>query len=148
MDPRHARELFELRAPLEGLVAGLAALRRTEAQLAELQVVVAAGLAAAMSGRLDELPPLNTRFHQALAEAADNELLTATLAKLSDIIRWVYAAGIKARAAESWREHAELAAAVAAGDRDRAESLGASHIAAAAAGYGLDAALLRPFART
>lgn len=145
MDPRHAGELFEIRAPLEGLVAGLAAVRRTEAQLAELRYVVDAGVAAASAGRLDELPELNTRFHQTLAEAADNELLTATLGKLSDIIRWVYAARIAARAGESWREHAELVDAIAAGDRDLAERRGAAHIVAAAAGYGLDTSMLRPF---
>lgn len=145
MDARDVAELFEMRAPLEGLVAGLAAERRTDRQLEELRRVVEAGSAAVADRRLDELPALNTRFHHALADAAGNQLLSATLGRLSDIIRWVYAAGIAARAGESWREHAELTDAIAAGDRARAERVGVAHIVAAAAGYGVDASMLRPF---
>ena len=43
IDADRAGELFELRAPLEGLVAGLAAQRRTAAQLERLDDLVAAG---------------------------------------------------------------------------------------------------------
>lgn len=138
MDARRARELFELRAPLERLVAGLAAERRTATQLDRMRAVVDNGRAAARAGRLDELPVLNTEFHSTLAAAAENELLAVTLAKLSDIIRWVYAARISARSEQSWNEHAAIVDAVADGDRERAERCGADHIAAAAAGYGLE----------
>jgi DNA-binding GntR family transcriptional regulator len=135
IDAVGAAELFELRAPLEGLVAGLAARRRSPAQLDRLHELVAAGRNAAAGGRLHELPELNTRFHAALAEAAGNELLRSTLGRLSDIIRWIYSARISQRSARSWDEHAAIVDAVAAGDAEQARRRGEDHIAAAAAAY-------------
>jgi len=135
MNAQWAGELFEVRAPLEGLVARLAAQRRTPADLVHLRDVLGAGTAAAAEGRLDELPALNTEFHMSLAAAAGNELLAGTLARLSDIIRWVYAARISMRSTRSWDEHAAIVAAVADRDAERAERCGAEHISAAAAAY-------------
>ena len=135
MDTRRARDLFEVRAPLEGLVAHLAADRRTHAQLARLRSVLEAGNAAVAAGRIDDLPALNTEFHTTLAAAADNQLLASTLGRLSDIIRWVYAARIQRRSQRSWCEHAGIVEAVAAGDGARAERCGFDHIVAAAAAY-------------
>ncbi|MEJ7720587.1 MAG: FCD domain-containing protein [Ilumatobacteraceae bacterium] len=93
------------------------------------------GNAAVAAGRIDDLPALNTEFHTTLAAAADNELLASTLARLSDIIRWVYAARIQRRSQRSWCEHAGIVEAVAAGDGARAERCGFDHIVAAAAAY-------------
>jgi DNA-binding GntR family transcriptional regulator len=138
MDGVRARELFELRAPLEGLVAGLAAQRRSPAQVARLREIVAAGRRAAVEERLHDLPLLNTEFHEALAEAAGNELLRTTLGRLSDIIRWIYAARISRRSTMSWGEHAAIVDAVADGDVRRARRCGEQHIAAAAAAYQRD----------
>jgi DNA-binding GntR family transcriptional regulator len=135
IDARRTRELFELRGPLEGLVARLAAERRTDADVAQLRLVVDRGLTAVDSGRIDELPGLNTEFHAALAAAADNELLAGTLARLSDIIRWVYAARISARSAQSWAEHAAIVDAIAAGDPEAAYRRGIEHIANASAAH-------------
>jgi DNA-binding GntR family transcriptional regulator len=135
MDGDRARELFELRGPLEGLVAGLAAQRRSSAHLVRLREIVAAGRRAVAEERLQDLPLLNTEFHEALAEAADNELLRTTLGRLSDIIRWLYAARISRRSTKSWDEHAAIVDAVADGDVPRAQRCGEQHIAAAAAAY-------------
>lgn len=135
IDAASASELFELRGPLEGLVAGLAAERRTANHVDRLRSVLDAGRGAAADGRLHELPTLNTEFHAALADAAGNELLRGTLARLSDIIRWIYSARISQRSARSWDEHAAILDAVAAGDRDLARRCGEDHIAAAATAY-------------
>jgi DNA-binding GntR family transcriptional regulator len=135
IDAARAAELFELRVPLEGLVAGLAAQRHSLTQLDRLRHVVTAGRAAAEARRLHELPALNTEFHAALAEAAGNELLRATLARLSDLIRWIYSARISRRAGESWEEHAAIVEAIAAGDAELARRCGETHIAAAAIAY-------------
>jgi DNA-binding GntR family transcriptional regulator len=135
IDATSAAELFELRGPLEGLVAGLAAERRQAGHLQHLRSVLDAGRDAVDRERLHELPALNTEFHAALAEAAGNELLRSTLARLSDIIRWIYSARISERSARSWDEHAAIVDAVAAGDSERARTCGQDHIAAAAAAY-------------
>jgi DNA-binding GntR family transcriptional regulator len=135
IDGARARELFELRAPLEGLVAGLAAARRTPEHVARLVEIVAAGRSAAADQRLAELPALNTEFHETMALAAGNELLHGTLSRLSDLIRWVYSARISQRSMTSWDEHAAIVDAISDGDVERARRCGESHIAAAASAY-------------
>lgn len=136
IDQRRAVELFELRGPLEGLVARLAARRASAADVAGLRRVIAAADDAIGGGHLELLPALNSEFHGRLAAAAANELLAETLAHLSDVIRWVYAARIVDRAEQSWREHAGIVDAVASRDEDAAERLGRAHIVAASAVYG------------
>lgn len=128
-----ARELFEVREALEGLVARLAAQRRTETEIAELREAVAGGLEIAAGGHLTELPARNTQFHALLARAARNEMLAETIRRSQDMIEWIYAEGIRRRAPDSWAEHAQLAEAVAHGDADAAERIARSHIAAAQA---------------
>ena len=109
------------------------------APVAELVVydfgAVSVGFSIPLAGPLDELPALNTEFHAALAAAADNELLAGTLGRLSDIIRWVYAARISQRSERSWAEHAAIVAAVAAQDPELAHRCGTDHIARASAAY-------------
>src|SRR5688572_3404540 len=80
----HARagELFEVREVLEGLVASLAATRRTDAELAAMWAIVAEGRASAADSDLAALPALNTRFHTLLATTARNAMLAETIEHL------------------------------------------------------------------
>lgn len=135
LTPRRTDDLFAVRRALEGLVAALAAERRTPAQLAELTAIVDRGMACTASGELDELPALNTRFHGLLAEAADNQILSDTLERLTHVIQWIYTSGIAARSQGSWSEHATIVAAIAAGDAEAAEREAKVHIAAAHAAF-------------
>lgn len=125
---RKARELFEVREALEGLVSRLAAERRTPAQLAELEELVATGTRAAEVGDLAALPLLNTRFHQRLADAAANDLLAEELARLQHVVEWVYTSRIHQRSEFSWSEHADIVAAIAAQDPEQALAAAARHI--------------------
>lgn len=133
LSPTEAHELFEVREALEGLAARLAARRRTETEIAELQDTVAEGLERAASADLSGLPTLNTRFHAVLATAARNDHLADTIRRSQHMIEWIYADGIRRRAPNSWAEHARLADAVARGDEVEAERLARAHIAAAQA---------------
>lgn len=130
-----ANELFEVREALEGLVARLAATRRTAAQLAELQDLVAQGLVAAASHQHERLPGLNTRFHQALSEAAGNAMLADSIERLGHIIEWVYTRSIVGRSAQSWAEHERIVDAIARGDAAEAQQSAAEHISAARVAY-------------
>jgi DNA-binding GntR family transcriptional regulator len=128
LTPQRTDDLFEVRQTLEGLVAALAAQRRTDEQLAELTEIVGRGLAASKSGELDELPALNTRFHRILAEADGNQLLTDTLERLAHVIQWVYTSRIALRSQRSWSEHERILHAIAAGDATGAEQEARIHI--------------------
>lgn len=135
MSAERAVELFEVREALEGLVARLAAERRSELQLAAMRDVVAAGAAAAESNDLGALPALNTQFHHGLCEAAGNHLLSDTIEHMGHVIEWVYARRIAARASRSWDEHLDIVEAIAARDGEAARRLACAHIAAARDAY-------------
>lgn len=131
VDTRRAAEIFEVRGALEGLVAELAAARRTDESVVQLRAIIAEGQLAADTGALIQLPQLNTRFHGHLAAMADNALLAGMLDQLSGIVRWIYAERIAERVRGSWHEHTLISEAVAAGDGQLARQLALDHVASA-----------------
>lgn len=131
LDASEVAHLLEVRGALEELAAALAARRRTDAELGELDDLVAKGRALAEAGDLSELPPLNTRFHHLLAEASGNPQLEALIRPLRDRLQWVYATRVHTRGPASWEEHAAIAAAIADRDEVRARELAGTHIARA-----------------
>jgi DNA-binding GntR family transcriptional regulator len=128
IDARRAAEIFEVRAALEGLMAQLAATKRTDDTVAELRAIVTEGQEAGDAGELSRLPHLNTRFHEHLALMAENALLATMLSQVSGIVRWIYAERIEQRVLGSWHEHTLICEAVAAGDTDRARQLAIDHV--------------------
>lgn len=135
LDTEEVAQLLEVRGALEELAAGLAARRRSPAQVVELTDLVAKGRSAAAGGDVGELPALNTRFHQLLAEAAANPQLDAVIGPLRDRIQWVYSARVRERAPASWEEHAAIAQAIADRDEARARRLAGAHIATATTAF-------------
>jgi DNA-binding GntR family transcriptional regulator len=129
ISPERATDLFELREALEGMVARLAAARRTPEQLAQLEQAAARGTEAAAAGDLAALPALNTRFHALLSAAANSSMLAETVERMSQLIQWVYRRRITERSLLSWREHERIVAAIADGDADRACTEACHHIA-------------------
>jgi DNA-binding GntR family transcriptional regulator len=130
-----AGELFEVREVLEGLVASLAAARRTDAEVAAMRAVVEEGRDTARRGDLAALPALNTRFHTLLAASARNAMLAETIEHLRHLIEWIYSQRIAQRAPRSWQEHSRIVDAIAGGDADDAERVARAHIAMARAAY-------------
>ena len=125
---KQADDLFVMRLTLEGLVARLAAEHRTEEQLRTLDEVCEAGLVAATQQRTEDLPALNTAFHEALADAADNTLLAEHLSTMSTMIQWAYAKRIRERLTDSWGEHRAIVDAVAVRDAVAAEAAAQLHV--------------------
>ncbi|MFC5751412.1 GntR family transcriptional regulator [Actinomadura rugatobispora] len=132
-----AADLLAVRGLLEPLCAVRAAARRTPEQLGRLKELVLLGQDAVREGRLDEVTRLNSRFHEVLAEASGSATLKQLITQLSQKIAWVYAVELPRRAHDSWDEHAEICAAVEAGDADRARAVVERHIARAESAYRL-----------
>jgi DNA-binding GntR family transcriptional regulator len=135
MSAKQANDLFEVRLLLEGQVASLAAERRTDENLRDLRETADRGLAAALAGNVDQLPALNTRFHNLLADTADNDYLTETLSRLSNIIQWVYSRRIIERSTDSWKEHLRIVDAIEQMDPVAAKAAAHDHITRAWAAY-------------
>lgn len=135
ISPERANDLFELREALEGMVARLAAQRRTPEQLLDLQRLVRLGAEAADAGDVASLPNLNTDFHRLLGDAANNSMLADTVERMSQLIQWVYTKRITQRGSKSWTEHQRIVDAIADGDAARAFNEACQHIANARRAY-------------
>jgi len=125
--PLHA--LLEARELVEPLCAGLAASRRSEEQLAELEAIHER-LAAARSQA--DAEPENIRWHVAVARASGNELLASFVEGLAGVRK----AGTENRhlsarmRVQVVEAHAAIMAAIRAGDADAASRRMRRHITA------------------
>ena len=123
-----AADVFEVREALEGLVAKLAARRRTPEQLAELDQVIEQGRQVLATDDLSSLPELNSRFHRLLTECAASPTLDELLDGLTHLIEWLYTRRVRERGMWTWDEHVAIAAAISEGDTARAHDLACQHI--------------------
>jgi DNA-binding GntR family transcriptional regulator len=133
--PESVAELVEVRALLEGLNARLAAQRHDPEIVAELQDTLARGNAAAQAGTAEELARLNAEFHERLAEASRNAVLSEVMRGLRERTSIAFAINGRSRAREDWEEHAGILAAVIAGDAELAALLANRHVQNAAAAF-------------
>jgi DNA-binding GntR family transcriptional regulator len=123
-------ELSELRLPLEGLAARLAAERATPDDL-----VVLDSLCREQASLADDEPrhlfDLDHRFHQAIAAAAHNRYLATTLEQFFGLARrlWFMALPKLTSLPGAVEAHVALVEAIKAGDADRAEALMREHVA-------------------
>lgn len=123
-----AADVVELRAALEGFSARLAA-RRLEPDAGEaLARVLARGEEAAARGDIEELHQLNDQFHGQLANAGSNRVLADFMRTLRAKTHWLFASVSRARAEESWREHAAILRAVLDRDEEMAALLASRHV--------------------
>jgi DNA-binding GntR family transcriptional regulator len=134
--PELLAELVEVRTLLEALNARLAARRHDPEIVALLQDTLRRGNEAAQSGTADQLAQLNAEFHERLAEASRNSVLSDIMRSLRERTGLAFSINGRARAREDWKEHAGVLAAVIEGDEEIAALLAARHVKNAAAAFG------------
>ncbi|WP_439400001.1 GntR family transcriptional regulator (plasmid) [Bradyrhizobium sp. PMVTL-01] len=135
LDVGFVRNLYEIRAMLDGLAARLAAERGAERARAEGPSVLDLGRAAVESGSLSEQIEADMRFHAFVNELAGNSLIGETTAPHWPYLRRVM--GEVLRDDEQMpqsilSEHVAILGAIIAGDGPRAETLSRDHISRAA----------------
>jgi DNA-binding GntR family transcriptional regulator len=135
ISPEKVRELVEVRALLEGLNARLAARRHDPAIMAELSETLRRGNEAALVGNPEHLARLNGEFHEKLAEASRNTVLSDVMRSLRERTSLAFALNGKARARQDWQEHARVLAAVIDGDEELAALLATRHVENAGAAF-------------
>jgi len=121
-------EVFEMRRVLEPYAARLAAQRRTEAQLVQLQEAITAGKAAVKVRDLVEMSRINSQFHSVIADAVGNSILADSLKDLQSRIRRYYSDVNWAARRKSVAEHQQIYEAIRNRDADRAEALTINHV--------------------
>lgn len=130
-----AAELFEIRAALEALGAGVAAQRAGPEGISRLEALCDRMESAARTGGVDFLEKfsiLNTEFHATILEMSGNAQLTemaSSLMKLGVIMR-TYSRFEAGRLERSMMDHRSLVSAMRHGSFARAEATMRSHILA------------------
>jgi DNA-binding GntR family transcriptional regulator len=135
LDAVFVRNLYEVRAMLEGLAARLAAERGVERAKKEGPECIAQGRAAVDNGTLSEQIAADLAFHKFLSELSGNPLIGETTAPHWPYMRRVMGEVLRddAKMPKSiWDEHAAILGAVIEGNGDRAETLSRQHILRAA----------------
>jgi GntR family transcriptional regulator, trigonelline degradation regulator len=133
-----ARELYAIRAVLEGLAARLFVEHASAAQTASLEAALDRVGAAYQAGDAEEVLDAKNRFYDALFEGAGSETLSSMLGTLyARIRRWralglTHARRSPARSAESIANLKAMLAAIARRDADAAERISKDEVARAA----------------
>lgn len=113
-DPGH---VAELRAALESSAAELAALRRTERDLRQLETLLLRRDEAWGSGDAEAFVTADATFHLAVVAASHNDVMTALYADLGEVLRdWLREDVGAVLVPETYLEHAKLVDAIRAGD--------------------------------
>lgn len=121
-------EMYEVRAMLEMLACGLAASRRTEADLDELRACVESGRTAAHRADWAQVGACNARFHDAIARISGNRHLVEEIGAFRTRLAWLHTASAEDRGIAAWDQHQEVLDAIARRDAGEAERLGRRHV--------------------
>ncbi|WP_365878090.1 GntR family transcriptional regulator [Bosea sp. (in: a-proteobacteria)] len=132
-DKQQVRELYALRAVLEGAAAGLATRHASPAEIALMHEILERSVAALEAP--GEMMRMNARFHSAIHEAAHNRYLAQALAQMSDALALLPGTTFAApnRAREAHDEHLAILRALERRAPDEAEALARRHIELAGA---------------
>jgi len=125
-----AVEILQTRAVLEGLAARHAAVKRTDAEAAELETILAEQLAALEREDLLGASDVNARLHARIIELSGHETMQRLVRGLkSQTVRFQFRTILIAgRPSQSAREHGAIVAAIVAGDPDEAERAMREHV--------------------
>lgn len=122
------RETFEMRRLLEPYSARLAAGRRTQEQLRELEDLLGQSAQALKEGDVVRVTAVNSRFHSVMAAAAGNSMLAESIAKLELQLRRYFVAVDWQQRRESMAQHTAIYESLRDRDAEMAERLTLAHI--------------------
>jgi DNA-binding GntR family transcriptional regulator len=138
---REAVEILETRAVLEGLAARLAAERATAQDVDDLKGILADMQQLREAHGLVAVSDLNAQLHRRLLEISGHTTAARLIGTLnSQLVRFQYRTILlPGRSERSFSEHAEIIAAVATRDGDRAEAAMRTHLSSVADALRLEA---------
>ncbi|HWU11651.1 MAG TPA: FadR/GntR family transcriptional regulator [Streptomyces sp.] len=124
-DPRH---VAELRSTLESSAARLAALRRTDRDLRQLDALMARREEVWASGDAEAFVAVDATLHLAVVAASHNDVLTELYADLNDLLRDYLRDDVGTELGpEELMDHTRLVEAIRAGDAATAAAEAAAH---------------------
>jgi len=122
LEPKEARELYEIKAHLEGLAARLAVPRLKEKELDRLERLDAELRQATAQDDLEGFYRTHTRFHEVFLRLCGNDRLMAIMANLNDHFKryGMVSLTLPGRYDRTHTQHAGIIEAFRAGDADLA----------------------------
>lgn len=137
LEPRFVRELYELRAGIDEVSAGLAAHRGGPEVDERGRPILVRGWRAADARDIPALIEADMAFHQLIYEAAGNAMILDTMASHWNHTRRVMQSILHddRNQVRVWRDHEAILEAVCAGDAALAERLARAHAERAAAWF-------------
>jgi DNA-binding GntR family transcriptional regulator len=130
-----ADQLLVVRALLETEAARLAAANTSAAGLKKLKELCVVGEKAVLADEVDAVVTANAAFHAAVMALAGNAVLAELAAQVDQRVRWYYTPVARSRGIQSWHEHRELIAAIAARDETAATRVMRAHTEHTRASY-------------
>ncbi|MCI1748653.1 MAG: GntR family transcriptional regulator [Acidipropionibacterium sp.] len=127
-DRRDVAELFDAREALEPLVARLAAIHRSEAQLERLREYVETALKASADGDDRAGAIANAGYHGLLVECSGSDLLVGLMAPLQMRIERLFRRTIEGRAPELAADHVRMLTALENKEAETAALLARLHV--------------------
>lgn len=130
LSPRDVKEIYEVKAMIEGLAARLGAERITASELARLKGLYRTMERLALAGDRVGYLTASRRFHQAFIEASGNSRLVQMYEAMRRQIWWLGTMILTQsdRHKTSVKEHQEILNALAARDAKRAEAVTEDHV--------------------
>jgi DNA-binding GntR family transcriptional regulator len=122
-----ADQLLTVRTLLEAEAARLAAANAGAAAVSVLEEMCAEGERAVAADDVDAAVAMNARLHAKIMELAGNAVLAELAGQVDRRVRWYYTPVARQRGRQSWIEHRELIAAIAASDEQRATAVMRRH---------------------
>ncbi|HWI55315.1 MAG TPA: GntR family transcriptional regulator [Desulfobacteria bacterium] len=123
-------DVFEIRAAMEGLAAGLAAERITEEELEQLERILVKVGESVQNNNLEKLIEVDTEFHETLYKACRNERLVQIVSNLREQIQRFRTASLSTpgRMQFALQEHKKIVEAVSERNAELAQALAREHI--------------------
>lgn len=123
-------DVFEIRAAMEGLAAGLAAERITEDELEQLERILVKVGECVKNNDLEKLIEVDTEFHDTLYKACRNERLVQIVSNLREQIQRFRTASLSTpgRMQFALQEHKKIVEAVSDRNVELAQALAREHI--------------------
>ena len=134
LDPDHIRQMYDVRAVIEGLAFRKAALNNAAAAQFEGPEFISKGREAAKSGSVGDLIAADMAFHHFVYSLSENLLVAPTMDT-----HWTYTQRVMGevlmrdeKPRDIWDQHEALLQSIISGDGDAAEAHAREHILAAA----------------
>lgn len=130
LDADHVRDMYEMRAVLEGLAARRAAEQQAERAARIGPALIEAGRRAVAARSRTRMIAADTRFHECLYSLSGNPLVAPALATHLTCTQRVMGEVLEGdeQPVEIWDQHERILTAISAGDAPLAESLARAHI--------------------